>query len=177
MARGVLKSTNRVKRKGTTGKVEPSKQLLAEGKITFQMFISNVVSEHDMPSELIINFNQIPLSYISPEKYTFNIKGAKNVPVKGIDEKLQITATFVFSAVGDFLPMQGIYAGNTKRCLPNFDFPRDFNVSFKKKIWSNMEKAVEHFGKLISTFFQKTKGKHRLPQGVNIFSYHGHFQS
>ena len=42
-ARGVLKSMNWVKRKGTTGKVEPSKQLLAEEKFTFQMSISKVV--------------------------------------------------------------------------------------------------------------------------------------
>ena len=35
-ARGVLKNMNRVKRKGTTGKVEASKQLLAEEKLTFQ---------------------------------------------------------------------------------------------------------------------------------------------
>ena len=43
-----------------------------------------------------------PLFYISPGKYTFNIKGAKNALVKGIDDKRQITATFALSVVGDF---------------------------------------------------------------------------
>ena len=53
--------------------------------------------------------------------------------------------------------MQLSYAGKTKRCLQKFDFPRNFNVTFTKNHWSNMEKAVEHFEKVIFPFFQKTK--------------------
>ena len=56
------------------------------------------------------------------------MKEAKHVPIKGVDDKRQITATFAVSASGDFLPMQLIYAGETKRCLPKFyistQFPR-----------------------------------------------------
>ena len=55
---------------------------------------SKVVYEHGIPSELTINLHQVPLSYISPGKYTFKIKGFKNVPVKGIDDKRQMTADF-----------------------------------------------------------------------------------
>ena len=55
-----------------------------------------------MPAEQIINLDQTPLSYVSPGKHTFNSKGAKNVPVKGIDYKRQIAAIFAVSAVGDF---------------------------------------------------------------------------
>ena len=54
-ARGVLKSMDWVKRKGTTGKVEPLKQLLAEEKFSFQMSISKVVYEYHIQLELIIN--------------------------------------------------------------------------------------------------------------------------
>ena len=43
----------------TTGKLETSKQLLAEEKFTFQMCISKVVCENDIPSEVIINLDQI----------------------------------------------------------------------------------------------------------------------
>ena len=39
------------------------------------------------------------LSYISPGKYIFKIKRAKNVPVEGTDDKRQITATVAVSAV------------------------------------------------------------------------------
>ena len=45
---------NWTKRKGTTGKIEPSKQFLLEEKLTFQKKISGVIFEHDIPKELII---------------------------------------------------------------------------------------------------------------------------
>ena len=47
------------KRKGTTGKTEPSEQFLLE--------------------ENILNIDQTTLSYVSLGKYTFNPKGAKTV--------------------------------------------------------------------------------------------------
>ena len=47
-ARGVLNSMNRVKRKGTTGKMEPSPQFLVEETFSFQMAISKVAYEHVM---------------------------------------------------------------------------------------------------------------------------------
>ena len=82
---------------------------------------------HDLPKELILNLDQTPLSYISPGKYTFNPKDLKTVPIKGIDDKRQITVTFTVSVAGMFLLIQLIYEGKTLRCLPRFDFPADFN--------------------------------------------------
>ena len=78
---------NWTKRKGTTGKIDSSKQFLLEEKLTFQKKISAVIFEHDIPEELIINLDQTPLSYLSPGKYTFDVKGGKTVPIKGIDDK------------------------------------------------------------------------------------------
>ena len=60
--------------------------------------------------------------------------------------------------------MQLMYAGKTKRYLPKSDFPRNFNVTFTKNHWSNMEKAVEHFEKVIFPFFQKTKEEYNYPK-------------
>ena len=81
-AREFIKSMNWNKRKDTTGKIEPSKQFLLEEKFTFQKKISGVIFEHDIPKELIINLDQTPLSYVSPGKYTFDVKGVKTVPIK-----------------------------------------------------------------------------------------------
>ena len=85
-------------RKGTTGKIDPSKQFPLEEKLTFQKKISGVIFEHDIPKELIINLDQTPLSYVIPGKYTFDVKGVKTVPIKGIDDKQQMTATFTISS-------------------------------------------------------------------------------
>ena len=65
-ARGLLKSMEWSKRKGTTGKIEPSKQFLLEEKLTFQKRIASIIEEHDIPKELILNLDQTPLSYVSP---------------------------------------------------------------------------------------------------------------
>ena len=123
-AKGVLKSMDWVKRKGTTGKVEPSAQFLE--KFIFQRAISTVLYNHDIPADLVINLDQTPLSYVSPGKYTFIFKGAKNVLIKSVDDKRQVTATFAISATGEFLPTQLIYRGKAKKCLPNFQLPRTF---------------------------------------------------
>ena len=117
---------NWTKRKGTTGKTEPSKQFLLEEKLTFQRKISGVIFEYDIPKELIINLDQTLLSYVSPGKYTFDVKYLKTVPIKGIDDKRQITSTFAISMPGEFLPTQVIYEGKTKRCLPKYTFPASF---------------------------------------------------
>ena len=68
-----------------------SAQFLAEEKVTFQRAISTVVYNQNIPAELVINLDQTPLSFVSPGKYTFNFEGAKNVPIKGVDYKRQIT--------------------------------------------------------------------------------------
>ena len=121
---------NWTKRKGTTGKIEPSKQFLLEEKLTFRKKISGVIFEHDISKELIINLDQTPLSYVSPGKYTFDFTGVKTVPIEGIDDKRQITATFAISLSGEFLPIQVIYEGKTKRCLPKYTFPASFEATF-----------------------------------------------
>ena len=108
-ARGVLKSMEWSEKKGTIGKNERSKQFLLEEKLTFQRRIASIIEEHDIPKELIPNQDQTPLSYVSPGKYTFNPKGPKTVPIQGIDDKRQITATFTVSTTGKFLPIQLIY--------------------------------------------------------------------
>ena len=82
-----------VKRKGTTGKVEPSEKFLEEEKFTFQRAISRVVLHHDIPPDFVLTLDQTPLSYVSPGKYTFWLKGSTTVPIKGVDDKRQITAT------------------------------------------------------------------------------------
>ena len=73
-ARSILSELNWSKRKGTTGKIEPSLQFLAEEKFTFQRAISTAISSHDIPNFLVLNTDQTPLSYVSPGQYTFSFK-------------------------------------------------------------------------------------------------------
>ena len=108
-----------------------------------------------------MNINQTPLSYVTPGKYTF--KGDKNVPIKGVEAKRQITATFGISLTGAFLPMQLIYAGKTRRCLPKFTFPDEFHVTSTVNHWSNTEKSIEFFNEIIFPYLTKVKSQNGFP--------------
>ena len=88
---------------------------------------------HDIPEDLVINLDPTPLSYVSPGKYTFHPRGEQNVPIKGVDNKRQITGTFAVSLTGEFLPIQVVYQGKTKRCLPKHRFPKTFHDHVHEK--------------------------------------------
>ena len=163
-ARSILSDLNWSKRKGTPGKIEPSLQFLAEEKFTFEWAISTAISSHDIPNFLVLNIDQTPLSYVSPRQYTFSFKGSKNVPIKGVDDKRQITVTFAVSSMGKFLPVQLIYTGKTPRSLPKYEFPASFSVGFTKNHWSNTDKSIELFDEIIFPYLQQVKEKKGLPQ-------------
>ena len=104
------------------------------------------------------------MSYVSPGQYTLSFKGTKNNPIKRVDDKRQITATFYASSIGKFLPIQLIYTGTTPRTLPKYDFPILFFVGFTKNHWSNTEKFIELFDEIIFPYLQQVNEEKRLPQ-------------
>ena len=63
-----------------------------------------------------------PLSYVSPRKNTFSFKGAKYVPIKGVDDKRQIRATLAVCLTGKSLPIQLIYKGKTNAPYQSLNF-------------------------------------------------------
>ena len=128
--RAILQSMGWVIRKWTTGKIEPSPQFLAEERFTFQKPIATVVYDHNIPRGLSINLDQTP--NVSPGNYTFNLKEAKNIPVKGANDKRQIAATFFVSATGNSLPIQVIYAGKPKNICQIFNFHVVFTSQIPK---------------------------------------------
>ena len=73
-AQNLLANMDWVKRKGTTGEVQFCAKFLRDEKFSFQRAISKCVSENDIPLDLVFNLDQISLSYISPGKYTFDLK-------------------------------------------------------------------------------------------------------
>ena len=100
---------------------------------------SGVILDPNIPSVLVLNLDQTPLSHVSSGKFTlFHQKRSKNVPIKGLDDKRQITATFLVTATGSFLFIHLIYQGKSKRCLPKFTFPSDFHVTFITNNRSNL---------------------------------------
>ena len=134
-----------VKRMVTTSKIPIAPGLLKEKQLTFQREIQVLIKWHDIPEDLVLNFNQTPLSYITVGNDTLEFEGAKSVPVKGKGKRKQTTRTFAISATGRILPMQLIYAGKAKRCHPQgIEFPSGFDVTHSLNHWSNKELAIQH---------------------------------
>ena len=101
--------------------------------------------------------DQTALSYVSPGKYTFDVKGVKTVPIKGIYDKRQINATFAISTSGEFFPIEVIYEGKTTRCLPKYAFPENFDITFSENHWSNKEKLISFFKKVVFPHFKNVR--------------------
>ena len=141
------------RRKATTEKIPIAPGLLKESKLNFQRKIKTEVQKYSIPDDLIINFDQTPLTYVCSPNHTLHVKGGKSVPLIGKGKSKQITGTFSCTKSGIFLPMQLIYQGKTKRCHPKgVEFPEGFNVTHTKNHWSNEEKVTEHLETVIFPF-------------------------
>ena len=105
-----------------------------------------------------------------------SFKGSKNVPIKGTDDKRQITATFAVSSTGKLLPIQLIYTGTTPHSLPKYDFPVSFSVGFTKNHWSNTDKSIEFFDEIIFPYLQQVKQEKESPQKQHSLVIMGAFK-
>jgi len=69
-----------VRRMGTTSKIPVSPSFLSETKLDYQIRYKSLQQWHDIPKDLIINFDQTPLPYIYMCFQAY-LKGAKSVPL------------------------------------------------------------------------------------------------
>ena len=152
------------RRMATTSKIPVSPGLLKETKLDFQRKIKGIQSRHSIPDELILNFDQTPLSYVCTSNHTLHEKAASSVPLLGKGKQKQITGTFTVSKSGVFLPMQLIYEGKTNRCLPQgIKFPDGFDVTHIPNHWSNEEKVTQLLNSVIFPFMPKQREELQLP--------------
>ena len=105
-ARGILKSMKWVKRRGTTAKRTMNPALYDKLAFTWKKKIAEKAFEHKIHNDLILNFDQTPLGFTCPAKTTFTEKNAETVPTGNLNDKRQITGTFVVNLSGEFLPIQ-----------------------------------------------------------------------
>ena len=118
------------RRQATTSKLEIPEGALKEIKMLYHHDIVTKVAKFNIPDSLIINLDQTPTKYVPVGRTTLAKKNSKIVTIKGSKDKRTIIATFAISIRGDFLPMQLIYGGKVKKCLPRFKFPEKFSLSY-----------------------------------------------
>ena len=89
----------------TIDKLEIPDRALMEAKFLFQHQIARLVEDHNIPTSLIMNFDQTPLKYAPVSNSTLAKKGSKHVPIAGGAFKESITASFDITYSNKFLPM------------------------------------------------------------------------
>ena len=77
-----------------------------------------------------INFDQTALNIVPTSDWTMEAEGSKRVEIIAKDDKRQITAVLAGTLDGDFLPCQIIYQDTTTHCLPKYNFPNNWHITY-----------------------------------------------
>ena len=157
------------RRQATTSKLEIPEGTLKEIKMLFHHDIVTKVAKFNIPDSLIIN--RVPVGSTTLAK-----KNSKTVTIKGSTDKRTITATFAISIRGDFLPMQLIYGGKTKKCLPRFKFPEKLSLSYNKTHYSNEKEACKFIEEILKPYIKQVIERDNLPIDQTAPPYHGCIQ-
>ena len=160
-AKYVMKHMGMVKRRATT-KAKTTVINFDELKDTFLQDVKHSMLMDEIPPELVVNFDQTGINYVPVSSWSMEKEGAKRVEVVGKEDKPQITAVFGISMSGDFLPIQLVYQGKTTKCLPSFDFPPSWDITYSDNHWSNEHTMQSYFENIIFPYLHKKKAKLQL---------------
>ena len=148
-----MKCMGMVKRRAST-KAKTTVINFDELKETFLQDIKHSMLMDEIPPELVINLDQTGIHYVLVSSWSMEMEGTKRVEVVGKDDKRQITAIFGILMSGGFLPIQLVYQGKTTKCLPSFDFPPSWDITFSDNHWSNKQTMLSYFEKVIFPYLQ-----------------------
>ena len=132
----------------------------AQLKSQFIFDIKSIVEMEEIPSDLIINWDQTGIKYMPVSNWIIADEGSKWVEVVGADDKRQITTAITLS--GDFLHPQLTYKGTTSKCLPSVHFPVGWDVTFSENDWSNEGTMVSYLDKVLIPYIARTRIKNQL---------------
>lgn len=152
------------KRAATTGKLEVPRSLLLEIKHSFTNEIASACHLHNIPPNMIVNFDQTPIEYVPTGKYTMAAKGSSGVSINGKGDKRNLTCVAGITMGGIFLPPQLIYKGLTKRSTPKFPCPQSFHITANATHWSNEETMSEYADHVLRPHIESQREIHGSEQ-------------
>ena len=112
-----------VKRKVITSKSHYSDVDFEKLKHSFLENVVSTVMMEEVPMELVMNWDQTGIKIVPSSCWTMDEQGSQRVEINGIGDKRMIAAVLCGTLMGDFLPIQLIYAGKTTHCHPRYKFP------------------------------------------------------
>ena len=164
-AKYLMQRMGLMKRRAST-KAKVSLPDFEQYKAQFIFDVKAVIEIGEIPSELVINWDQTSIHYVPVSNSTMAKEDSKRVEIAGIDNKRQITAIFAGTMAGDFLPPQLIYQGKTAKCLPSVEFPSDWHVTHTENHWSNEKTMFDYLQKILFPYIEKKRKAFELNSEV-----------
>eukprot|EP00117_Sycon_ciliatum_P034838 scpid48499/ scgid26512/ Pogo transposable element with KRAB domain len=150
-----------LKRKGTKSALKVPDNI-GELRDRFTGMIQNTMEQHNIPPELVVNFDETAIAIVPASSWSMASCGSKQVPLTGLDDKRQITAVLGCSMAGEFLPAQLLYEGSTNRCHPSVKFPDGYDIWHSPNHWCNESTMLRYVEKVLVPFFNKQRTKLQL---------------
>ena len=116
-----------------------------------------MIEMEEIPQDLVINWDQTGIHYAPLSSYTMEKEGTRWVELVEIDDKCQITAVIAGTMAGDFLPLQLNYKGNTSKCLPSVDFPKDWYITYTENHWANESTMLSFLEKILFPYTERKR--------------------
>lgn len=151
-----------VKRKGTKAARQLPTNFLEQKDAYIKLFTQKI-EEGQIPKDLVINWDQTAVPIVPLSDYTMDQEGVKQVSIIAKDDKRQITAVLAVSLAGKLLPPQLIYAGKSDKCHPDFQFPKNWDVTHTDSHWSTSDSMIRYIEKIILPFVKLQKEHLNLP--------------
>lgn len=174
-AKRLLNRMGLVKRKASTApKITPEK--FDQLKQQYLEDIRTIVEFEAIPPELIINWDQAAIKYVPVSNWTMEAKGSRRIEIHGVDDKRQITALLTGTMSGAFLPAQLIYKGKTPACLPKFDFPDTWNVTYNESHWANESTMLVYIERVLLPYVVSIRKNQNLSSTQPALVIFDHFK-
>ena len=149
-----------VQRKVTTAKSKYSVADFDKLKESFLQEVITTVEMEEIPPDLILNWDQTGVKIVPSNTWTMDRRGSKRVEIAGANDKRAITAVFCGSLVGDFLPLQLIYKGKTRRCHPRYQFPSNWDITHSPRHWSNEDTMIQYITNIVLPYVRRVREDH-----------------
>jgi hypothetical protein len=116
-----------------------------------------------IPDSLIINVDEVGVDFVPVPAYTYEMRGARQVPMFGRHDRRQMTMVLGTAAAGDVLPPQLIYRGTTTRCHPKTKFPDGWDLRQTTSHWATKATMLQYVDSVLRPYLSATRARLNLP--------------
>ncbi|CAH1248633.1 Hypp8328 [Branchiostoma lanceolatum] len=120
----------------------------------FEERIEEVVCQHDIPEEMILNLDQTGVNIVPVGTWTLKEEGSKHVPITSLEDKRQITVLLTTTLSGKLFPSQVLYHGKTDACHPTFQFLEEWDIFYTESYCPTVPNILRYADRLLIPYME-----------------------